>query len=161
MLSFSLISVHFFKGSSYFIKVGLCIANDAWKISKDYDVCVQPLEDLSPIANLKLGGIPKKWSLASLTETITCKQVMLTSLFVLQFKLPFYSKTFDIVNIFNKGSGYHLLLFTFLTILKNMHVSIEHNFITDITFKKLPCVALAASVTEILLYAGCNDDLCS
>jgi len=40
----------------------------------DYDVCVQPLMDLSTLANVKL-ATPKRWSLASLTEMITCKEV--------------------------------------------------------------------------------------
>ncbi|WOL07439.1 hypothetical protein Cni_G16180 [Canna indica] len=57
------------------IKVGVCIAGDACKIIKDYNVSVEPLDDLSSLANLKLGGAPKKWSLASLTEMITCKQL--------------------------------------------------------------------------------------
>ncbi|CAD5168194.1 unnamed protein product [Musa acuminata subsp. malaccensis] len=57
------------------VKVGVCIANDAWKMTNDYNVCVEPLEDLSSLANLKLGGVPKRWSLASLTEMITCKQL--------------------------------------------------------------------------------------
>nr|CAD1836040.1 unnamed protein product [Ananas comosus var. bracteatus] len=38
------------------VKVGIAIANDARKISNDYNVCVQPVEDLSGLANLKLGG---------------------------------------------------------------------------------------------------------
>lgn len=57
------------------VKVGIWIANDAQKISNDYNVCVEPLEDLSSLANLKLGVAPKQWSLASLTEFITCKQL--------------------------------------------------------------------------------------
>lgn len=62
-----------------FLKVGIWIANDAQKISNDYNVCVEPLEDLSSLANLKLGVAPKQWSLASLTEFITCKQVLQTT----------------------------------------------------------------------------------
>ncbi|KAJ4812227.1 Werner Syndrome-like exonuclease [Rhynchospora pubera] len=57
------------------IKVGICISNDAWKVANDYDVNVQPLMDLSGLANTKLVGPAKKWSLSSLTETITCKEL--------------------------------------------------------------------------------------
>ncbi|XP_019705351.1 3'-5' exonuclease isoform X2 [Elaeis guineensis] len=57
------------------VKVGIGVANDASKISKDYNVCVEPVEDLSSLANLKIGGAPKKWGLSSLTETVTCKQL--------------------------------------------------------------------------------------
>ncbi|PWZ38838.1 hypothetical protein Zm00014a_015963 [Zea mays] len=56
------------------IKVGICIDNDARKMLNDYDVCVQPLMDLSTLANVKLAS-PKRWSLASLTEMITCKEL--------------------------------------------------------------------------------------
>ncbi|KAF8402155.1 hypothetical protein HHK36_013107 [Tetracentron sinense] len=57
------------------LKVGVCIANDAVKVLKDYNVCIKALEDLSSLANLKLGGIRRKWSLSSLTEMLTCKQL--------------------------------------------------------------------------------------
>ncbi|CAL5018471.1 unnamed protein product [Urochloa decumbens] len=57
------------------IKVGICIDNDARKMLNDYDVCVQPLMDLSILANIKLAGPPKRWSLASLTQMITCKEL--------------------------------------------------------------------------------------
>ncbi|XP_078167575.1 3'-5' exonuclease-like [Carex rostrata] len=57
------------------IKVGICISNDAWKVSNDYDVHVQPVMDISGLANMKLAGPAKKWSLSSLTETITCKEL--------------------------------------------------------------------------------------
>ncbi|KAG0524955.1 hypothetical protein BDA96_06G013700 [Sorghum bicolor] len=57
------------------IKVGICIDNDARKMLNDYDVCVQPLMDLSTLANVKLATPPKRWSLASLTEMITCKEL--------------------------------------------------------------------------------------
>jgi hypothetical protein len=56
-------------------QVGICIDNDARKMLNDYDVCVQPLMDLSTLANVKLATPPKRWSLASLTEMITCKEV--------------------------------------------------------------------------------------
>ncbi|XP_043720310.1 Werner Syndrome-like exonuclease isoform X2 [Telopea speciosissima] len=56
------------------LKVGICIANDANKIFNDYNVRVKPLEDLSSLANLKVGGL-SRWSLSSLTEMLTCKQL--------------------------------------------------------------------------------------
>ncbi|XP_071940765.1 3'-5' exonuclease-like isoform X3 [Coffea arabica] len=56
------------------VKVGVCIANDAFKIFQDHNVSVKALEDLSDLANHKLGGDCKKWSLSSLTETLICKQ---------------------------------------------------------------------------------------
>lgn len=59
-----------------YMKVGVGVANDASKISKDYNVCVEPVEDLSSLANLKLGGASRNWSLSSLTEMLTCKQVL-------------------------------------------------------------------------------------
>jgi werner syndrome-like exonuclease len=59
------------------LKVGICISNDAWKVSNDYNVHVQPLKEISALANMKLAGPAKKWSLSSLTETITCKEVLL------------------------------------------------------------------------------------
>lgn len=68
----------FFDQSSHFSvnsQVGICIDNDARKMLNDYDVCVQPLMDLSILANVKLAGPPKRWSLASLTQMITCKEV--------------------------------------------------------------------------------------
>lgn len=58
------------------MQVGVCIDNDARKMLKDYDVCVQPLMDLSTVANVKLAGPHKRWSLAALTEMITCKEVI-------------------------------------------------------------------------------------
>ncbi|KAL6885452.1 hypothetical protein ACP4OV_010231 [Aristida adscensionis] len=57
------------------VKVGICIDNDARKMLNDYNVCVQPLMDLSNLANVKLAGPPKRWSLASLTEMVTCKEL--------------------------------------------------------------------------------------
>lgn len=57
------------------IKVGICIDNDARKMMNDYGVCVQPLMDLSTLANVKLAVPPKRWSLASLTEMITCREL--------------------------------------------------------------------------------------
>ncbi|KAL3507283.1 hypothetical protein ACH5RR_032665 [Cinchona calisaya] len=57
------------------VKVGVCIANDAFKIFQDHNVSVKALEDLSDLANHKLGGDCKKWSLSSLTEMLICKQL--------------------------------------------------------------------------------------
>lgn len=57
------------------VKVGVCIANDAYKVLQDYNVSVKSVEDLSDLANQKLGGPPRKWSLARLTETLICKQL--------------------------------------------------------------------------------------
>ncbi|XP_051181940.1 3'-5' exonuclease [Lolium perenne] len=57
------------------VKVGVCIDNDARKMFNDYDVRVQPLTDLSIIANVKLAGPQRRWSLAALTEMITCKEL--------------------------------------------------------------------------------------
>ncbi|XP_011084215.1 Werner Syndrome-like exonuclease isoform X2 [Sesamum indicum] len=56
------------------LKVGVAIANDAAKVSQDYNVSIKTLEDLSDLANRKLGGEPKKWSLSTLTEMLTCRQ---------------------------------------------------------------------------------------
>ncbi|XP_076897674.1 3'-5' exonuclease-like [Bidens hawaiensis] len=63
-------------GDSRFLKVGVGIAGDARKIFKDHNVSVDALEDLSRLANKKLGGEPKMWGLSSLTEKLTCKQVL-------------------------------------------------------------------------------------
>ncbi|KAG1354824.1 Werner Syndrome-like exonuclease [Cocos nucifera] len=57
------------------VKVGIGVANDASKISKDYNVHLEPVEDLSSLANLKIGGTTRSWGLSSLTETVTCKQL--------------------------------------------------------------------------------------
>ncbi|EAY92888.1 hypothetical protein OsI_14692 [Oryza sativa Indica Group] len=57
------------------VQVGICIDNDARKMFNDYDVHVQPLMDLSNLANAKLGFPPKRWSLASLTEMVTCREL--------------------------------------------------------------------------------------
>ncbi|RVW23789.1 Werner Syndrome-like exonuclease [Vitis vinifera] len=55
--------------------VGVGIANDAVKVFKDHSVSVKDLEDLSYLANQKLGGDAKKWGLGSLTEMLISKQV--------------------------------------------------------------------------------------
>lgn len=56
------------------VKVGIGIKSDASKIFKDYNVSVRPLEDLSNLANSKLGGC-RNWSLSALTEMLICKQL--------------------------------------------------------------------------------------
>lgn len=58
------------------IKVGVGIANDAVKVFKDHSVSVKDLEDLSYLANQKLGGDAKKWGLGSLTEMLISKQLL-------------------------------------------------------------------------------------
>ncbi|KAK9138449.1 hypothetical protein Sjap_009043 [Stephania japonica] len=58
-----------------YVKVGVSIADDVVKILKDYEVCVNSVEDLSSIADLKIRGDPKTWGLASLTERLTCKKL--------------------------------------------------------------------------------------
>ncbi|CAN0875263.1 3'-5' exonuclease [Linum grandiflorum] len=57
------------------LKVGVGIGNDATKVFKDYNVSVQAVEDLSYLANQKLGGQPKKWGLAALAETLVSKEL--------------------------------------------------------------------------------------
>ncbi|KAL6569503.1 hypothetical protein OROMI_014017 [Orobanche minor] len=56
------------------VKVGIGIAGDMTKVFKDHDVSINSLGDLSSLANLKLGGIRKAWSMASLTEQLMCRQ---------------------------------------------------------------------------------------
>ena len=63
------------------------IGNDATKVSKDHNVSIQALEDLSSLANQKLGGDLKNWSLQSLTEMLICKQVNTLTVFVNNFSL--------------------------------------------------------------------------
>ncbi|KAL4561089.1 hypothetical protein LXL04_033251 [Taraxacum kok-saghyz] len=63
-------------GDSKSVKVGVGIAGDARKVFNDHKVCVYGLEDLSFLANQKLGAVPKSWGLSSLTETLICKQVL-------------------------------------------------------------------------------------
>ncbi|KAL6499281.1 hypothetical protein OROHE_025944 [Orobanche hederae] len=57
------------------VKVGIGIAGDMTKVFKDHDVSINSLGDLSSLANLKLGGIRKAWSMASLTEQLMCRQL--------------------------------------------------------------------------------------
>ena len=42
------------------VQVGVCIDNDARKMFNDYDVCEQPLMDLSTVANVKLAWPHKR-----------------------------------------------------------------------------------------------------
>jgi len=44
------------------------------KLFHDYGVSIKDVEDLSDLANQKIDG-EKKWGLASLTETLVCKEV--------------------------------------------------------------------------------------
>ncbi|KAK1266823.1 Werner Syndrome-like exonuclease [Acorus gramineus] len=53
---------------------GVFIHNDARRILKDYDVPVRGLEDLSSLANIKL-GVCRNWSLASLVEQLAAMQL--------------------------------------------------------------------------------------
>ncbi|KAK1289381.1 Werner Syndrome-like exonuclease [Acorus calamus] len=56
------------------VKAGVFIHNDARRILKDYDVPVRGLEDLSSLANIKL-GVCRNWSLASLVEQLAAMQL--------------------------------------------------------------------------------------
>lgn len=58
-------------------QVGVGIANDSVKFFKDYNVSIKAVEDLSYLANQKLCGDTQNWGLASLTEKLICKQVLL------------------------------------------------------------------------------------
>lgn len=68
-------------------QVGVSIANDAIKVFHDHKVSVEALEDLSMLANQKLGGDPKRWSLGSLTEMLICKKVSFGLVMVSQYFL--------------------------------------------------------------------------
>ncbi|KDP39330.1 hypothetical protein JCGZ_01087 [Jatropha curcas] len=57
------------------LKVGVGIRGDSAKIFKDYNISTKAVEDLSYVANKKLGGEPKNWSLQSLTEKLVCKEL--------------------------------------------------------------------------------------
>ncbi|OMO88544.1 hypothetical protein COLO4_20228 [Corchorus olitorius] len=62
-------------------KVGVAIGGDAVKVFTDYNVSVKAVEDLRYLANQKLKrdsyGKPscQQWGLASLTETLVCKEL--------------------------------------------------------------------------------------
>lgn len=62
-----------------YLQVGVGIRNDSVKVFKDYNVSVKAVEDLSYMANKKLGGKPKSWGLRSLTELLICKEVSISS----------------------------------------------------------------------------------
>ncbi|KAL5542703.1 hypothetical protein UlMin_010413 [Ulmus minor] len=62
--------------NSMLVKVGVGIGNDAVKVFKDYNVSVKAVEDLSFLANQKLGGDSQKWSLGALTEMLISKQLL-------------------------------------------------------------------------------------
>ena len=57
------------------VQVGVGIGNDVVKVFKDYNVSIKAVEDLSYLAKQKLNGNSQKWGLASLTETLVCKEV--------------------------------------------------------------------------------------
>ncbi|KAK4585661.1 hypothetical protein RGQ29_023067 [Quercus rubra] len=57
------------------LKVGAGIANDAVKVFKDYNVSIKAVEDLSYLANQKLGGGPHQWGLGSLTKKLISKEL--------------------------------------------------------------------------------------
>lgn len=59
------------------IKVGVGITNDATKMFKDHNINIGALEELSSLANLKLGGTAINWGLGSLTERLTSMEVPL------------------------------------------------------------------------------------
>ncbi|XP_021888961.1 Werner Syndrome-like exonuclease [Carica papaya] len=58
---------------STFLKVGVGICGDASKVYRDYNVCIKGMDDLSDLANKKIGG--DKWGLASLSEALVCKEL--------------------------------------------------------------------------------------
>ncbi|KAJ4846047.1 hypothetical protein Tsubulata_002564 [Turnera subulata] len=55
--------------------VGAGIGGDCRKVFKDYNVSVKAVEDLSSLANQKLGKPPKFWGLQSLSETFLYKEL--------------------------------------------------------------------------------------
>ncbi|GAU42065.1 hypothetical protein TSUD_326420 [Trifolium subterraneum] len=75
------------------LKVGAGIGGDATKVSRDYDISIKGVEDLSFHANQKLGGDPHKWGLASLTEKLLSKQLKKPSKIRMgNWETPFLSK---------------------------------------------------------------------
>ncbi|CAM9003359.1 unnamed protein product [Rhodiola kirilowii] len=56
-------------------KVGVGIGNDSVKLFKDYSISTKDVQDLSNLANRKLGGELKMWSLRSLIEELMHKQL--------------------------------------------------------------------------------------
>ncbi|OMO88545.1 hypothetical protein COLO4_20229 [Corchorus olitorius] len=67
-------SLRFLLEDSTVIKVGVAIGGDAVKVFSDYNVSVKAVEDLSDLANQKLNRDRRHWGLASLTETLVCKE---------------------------------------------------------------------------------------
>ncbi|XP_010527459.1 PREDICTED: Werner Syndrome-like exonuclease [Tarenaya hassleriana] len=61
---------------STIVKVGVGIDGDSVKLFHDYGVSIMGVEDLSNLANTKLGGEMKKWGLASLTERLVSKELL-------------------------------------------------------------------------------------
>ncbi|KAG8369607.1 hypothetical protein BUALT_Bualt14G0031200 [Buddleja alternifolia] len=59
------------------VKVGVAVAGDAAKLLRDHNVSINALEDLSTLADRKLGGDQRKWkwSLSSLTETLIFRKL--------------------------------------------------------------------------------------
>ncbi|KAK0606928.1 hypothetical protein LWI29_006403 [Acer saccharum] len=68
-------SLQFLLENTAFLKVGVGIGNDAVKVFKDYNVSIKAVEDLSYLAKQKLNGNSQKWGLASLIETLICKEL--------------------------------------------------------------------------------------
>ncbi|CAN7015640.1 unnamed protein product [Brassica oleracea var. botrytis] len=66
---------HLIEDSSL-VKVGIGIDGDSVKLFHDHGVSIKDVEDLSDLANKKIGGGLKKWGLASLTETLVCKELL-------------------------------------------------------------------------------------
>ncbi|PHU24686.1 hypothetical protein BC332_09793 [Capsicum chinense] len=88
------------------VKVGVCIANDAYKVLQDHNVSVKALEDLSELANKKLDD-PKKWSLASLTEKLLAKQVFwfLSQPLIFYILFPYFAPFLAAFEILDWGVG--------------------------------------------------------
>ncbi|KAG5226729.1 Werner Syndrome exonuclease [Salix suchowensis] len=68
-------SLQFLLEDSTVVKAGIGIGGDRVKVFRDYNVSVKSVEDLSYLANQKLGGEPKTWGLQALTETLVCKEL--------------------------------------------------------------------------------------
>uniref|UniRef100_A0A2P2Q2K6 Uncharacterized protein n=1 Tax=Rhizophora mucronata TaxID=61149 RepID=A0A2P2Q2K6_RHIMU len=62
------------------MQIGVGIGNDCVKVFKDYNISVKAVEDLSCLANRKLGGEPRVWGLQSLTELLVCKEWLVDSI---------------------------------------------------------------------------------
>lgn len=86
--------------------MGVCIANDAYKVLQDHNVSVKALEDLSELANKKLDD-PKKWSLASLTEKLLAKQVFwfLSQPLIFYILFPYFAPFLAAFEILDLGVG--------------------------------------------------------